>query len=82
MPPAPKNVLQPLKPLPLALVLADLEVRPDRVRTIGDPPATPHAVELYSLTAKLSGLRPAGFHVYDGHRKDKILADRHAAVAT
>ena len=35
-------MLQPLKTLPLALVLADLSVRPERLRTLGDPPTPPH----------------------------------------
>ncbi len=59
-------------------ILLDVNVGMDRT---GIAPSTPHAVELYSLTAKLPGLRPAGFHVYDGHRREVAIADRHAAVA-
>ena len=59
-------------------VLLDVNVGMDRT---GITPSTPNAVDLYSLTGKLPGLRPAGFHVYDGHRKEKAIADRHAAVA-
>jgi D-threonine aldolase len=47
-------------------VMLDVNVGMDRT---GITPETPGAVELYALTAKLPGLRPAGFHVYDGHQR-------------
>jgi len=38
------------------------------------------AVELYELLCKLPGLKPGGFHVYDGHNHQDSLAERESAV--
>jgi D-serine deaminase-like pyridoxal phosphate-dependent protein len=38
------------------------------------------AIELYDLFGRLPGLRPGGFHVYDGHNHQESLAERDAAV--
>jgi D-serine deaminase-like pyridoxal phosphate-dependent protein len=38
------------------------------------------AIELYELFGKLPGLRPGGFHVYDGHNHQESLAEREVAV--
>jgi D-serine deaminase-like pyridoxal phosphate-dependent protein len=38
------------------------------------------AIELYKLFGKLPGLRPGGFHVYDGHNHQESLTEREAAV--
>ena len=59
-------------------VMLDVNVGMDRT---GITPETPGAVELYALTAKLPGLRPAGFHVYDGHQRQLNLDERKTAVA-
>ncbi len=59
-------------------VMLDVNLGMDRT---GITPETPGAVELYTLTASLPGLRPAGFHVYDGHQRQLDLAERKAAVA-
>jgi D-serine deaminase-like pyridoxal phosphate-dependent protein len=40
----------------------------------------PQALELYAQIAKTPGVRPGGFHVYDGHQHQKSRADRRAAV--
>ncbi|MBX9623906.1 MAG: D-TA family PLP-dependent enzyme [Gemmataceae bacterium] len=40
----------------------------------------PAAAELYALAAKLPGLRPEGFQVYDGHNHQADRADREAGV--
>lgn len=40
----------------------------------------PQAVELYRLIGKLECLRPGGLHVYDGHARDRELADRTQTV--
>ncbi len=42
--------------------------------------AGPEAAALYALFAQLPGLRPGGFHVYDGHNHQESLAEREAAV--
>lgn len=34
------------------------------------------AVELYRLIARLPGIEPSGLHVYDGHFRDRELAER------
>ena len=59
-------------------VMLDLNLGMDRT---GITPETPTAVALYSLTNTLLGLRPAGFHVYDGHQRQMNLEERNAAVA-
>jgi D-serine deaminase-like pyridoxal phosphate-dependent protein len=59
-----------------AEVLVDLDVGMGRT---GIPPG-PQAVELYRLIAKLDCLRPGGLHVYDGHARDRELADRTKTV--
>jgi len=59
-------------------VMLDVNVGMDRT---GITPETPGAVELYALTATLPGLRPAGFHVYDGHQRQLGLEERKSAVA-
>ena len=59
-------------------VLLDVNVGMNRT---GIRPDDPAAVALYLQTAKLPGLRSAGFHVYDGHLKQMNFADRKAAVA-
>lgn len=43
-----------------------------------EPGAT--AATLYQLLAELSGVAPGGFHVYDGHIKDRELEDRIASA--
>lgn len=57
-------------------VLMDVDVGQQRT---GIPPG-PGALELYELLAKLPGLRPGGFHVYDGHTHQESLEERTAAV--
>ncbi len=59
-------------------VMLDVNVGMDRT---GITPETVSAVELYALTATLPGLRPAGFHVYDGHQRQLNFEERKAAVA-
>ncbi len=59
-------------------VMLDVNVGMDRT---GITPETSGAVELYALTATLPGLRPGGFHVYDGHQRQLHLDERKAAVA-
>lgn len=59
-------------------VMLDVNVGMNRT---GVRPDDPEAVSLYVLTSKLPGLRSAGFHVYDGHQRQALLADRKAAVA-
>ena len=56
-------------------VLVDLNVGQDRT---GIDPAG--AAELYALIAQCPGLRPGGFHVYDGHNSMEQHEDREAAV--
>jgi len=57
-------------------VLIDVDVGQHRTGI----PAGPKAIELYESFARLPGLRPGGFHVYDGHNHQESLADREAAV--
>jgi D-serine deaminase-like pyridoxal phosphate-dependent protein len=57
-------------------VLLDLDVGQHRT---GIAPG-PDAQALYELLAQLPGLRPGGFHVYDGHNHQEGLAERQAAV--
>lgn len=59
-------------------VMLDVNLGMDRT---GITPETPAAVDLYALTSTLPGLRPAGFHVYDGHQRQLNPEERHAAVA-
>jgi D-serine deaminase-like pyridoxal phosphate-dependent protein len=59
-------------------VMLDVNLGMDRT---GITPETPGAVELYALTTTLPGLRPAGFHIYDGHQRQLALDERNAAVA-
>jgi D-serine deaminase-like pyridoxal phosphate-dependent protein len=40
----------------------------------------PEAAALYELIARLPGLRPAGFHVYDGHNHQENFLERETAV--
>jgi D-serine deaminase-like pyridoxal phosphate-dependent protein len=42
--------------------------------------AGPEAVELYEQFAKLPGIRPGGFHVYDGHNHQENAGEREKAV--
>jgi len=57
-------------------VLIDLDVGQHRTGIA----AGPEAAALYESFAKLPGLRPGGFHVYDGHNHQESLAEREAAV--
>lgn len=57
-------------------VLIDVDVGQRRT---GIAPG-PQAAELYEMIAKLPGLRPGGFHVYDGHNHQESLDERVAAV--
>lgn len=59
-------------------VMLDVNVGMNRT---GVRPEDPAAVSLYVQASKLPGLRVAGFHVYDGHQRQALLADRKAAVA-
>ena len=59
-------------------VMLDVNVGMDRT---GITPDHPSAVSLYTLVSKLPGVRPAGFHVYDGHQRQMPLNERKAAVA-
>jgi D-serine deaminase-like pyridoxal phosphate-dependent protein len=43
-------------------------------------PAGPAARKLYEQIAKTKGLKPGGFHVYDGHNHQTNLDERRAAV--
>ncbi len=58
-------------------VMLDVNVGYDRT---GISPAVPQALELYLSLAGLAGIYPAGFHVYDGHQRQTLLAERRAAV--
>lgn len=40
----------------------------------------PEAVALYELIARLPGIRPGGFHCYDGHNHQESYAEREASV--
>jgi D-serine deaminase-like pyridoxal phosphate-dependent protein len=57
-------------------VLLDIDVGQHRT---GIPPGNA-ALALYEQLAKSRGLRPAGFHVYDGHNHQESLEERRAAV--
>jgi D-serine deaminase-like pyridoxal phosphate-dependent protein len=57
-------------------VLIDLDVGQHRTGIA----AGPKGVELYEMISKLPGLRPGGFHVYDGHNHQESLPERDAAV--
>lgn len=57
-----------------------LDVNVGMQRT-GITPETPGAAQLYHSISDLAGLRPAGFHVYDGHQRQGDLMERRAAVA-
>lgn len=57
-------------------VLVDLDVGQHRT---GIAPG-PEAVALYEMFARLPGLKPGGFHVYDGHNHQESLSERQAAV--
>jgi len=57
-------------------VLLDLDVGQHRT---GISPGA-EAAELYALVAGTAGLRPDGFHVYDGHNHQESEADRQLAV--
>lgn len=59
-------------------VFLDVNVGMERT---GIAPSMRQGVELYALAGTLSGIRPGGFHVYDGHRREMSPADRKAAVA-
>jgi D-serine deaminase-like pyridoxal phosphate-dependent protein len=58
-------------------VLLDLDVGQHRT---GIAPG-PAAVELYERIARLPGLAPGGFHVYDGHNRQENPSERAAAVS-
>jgi D-serine deaminase-like pyridoxal phosphate-dependent protein len=57
-------------------VMIDIDVGQHRTGV----PAGPEAAELYRMISQMPGLRPAGFHVYDGHNHQESLADRETAV--
>src|SRR5262249_17999286 len=57
-------------------VLIDLDVGQHRTAIASGP----KAAELYEMLGKLPGLRPGGFHVYDGHNHQESLPEREAAV--
>jgi len=57
-------------------VVLDLDVGMHRT---GIAPG-PEAVALYELIDRLPGLRPDGFHVYDGHNNQESYAEREASV--
>ncbi len=57
-------------------VLLDINVGQNRTGvSVG-----PKARELYEMLDRLPGLRPGGFHVYDGHNHQHPLEERKAAV--
>lgn len=58
-------------------VMLDLNVGQHRT---GVRPGLPIAVDLYRQICTLPGLRPAGFHVYDGHQHQESIDERRAAV--
>lgn len=58
-------------------VMLDLNVGQNRT---GVTPQSDAAFSLYSAIAQASHLRPAGFHVYDGHQHQEDLTERSAAV--
>ena len=43
-------------------------------------PAGPEAAQLYRQIAATKGVRPGGFHLYDGHNHQTVVAERRAAV--
>jgi D-serine deaminase-like pyridoxal phosphate-dependent protein len=57
-------------------VLIDVDVGQHRT---GIAPG-PEAASLYELIARSPGLRPGGFHVYDGHNHQESFAERQAAA--
>ena len=57
-------------------VLIDLDVGQHRT---GIAPG-PEAAALYEQIARLPGLRPGGFHVYDGHNHQESFVERQAAA--
>jgi D-threonine aldolase len=57
-------------------VLIDLDVGQHRTGVA----AGPRARELYQAIASTAGLKPGGFHVYDGHQHQKSREERAAAV--
>lgn len=57
-------------------VLLDLDVGQHRT---GLAPG-PAAAELYRQAARLTGVRPEGFHIYDGHNNAPELSEREAAA--
>ncbi|MEZ6058761.1 MAG: D-TA family PLP-dependent enzyme [Planctomycetaceae bacterium] len=76
---------QPLRQLASAAAAAGvsvgvlLDVDPGLHRT-GLDPRSNDALNLYRLISELAGVRPAGFHVYDGHQHQHTLDERRAAV--
>ncbi len=58
-------------------VLLDVNVGQNRTGVCPDSPA---ALDLYEKISRLPGLRAAGFHVYDGHQRNAMFAERQAAV--
>jgi len=59
-------------------VMLDVNVGMNRTGILASDPV---AVTLYVQASRLPGLRAAGFHVYDGHQRQKSLDERKAAVA-
>jgi len=59
-----------------AEVLLDLDVGQHRTGIAAGPAAR----QLYEIIAKSPGLKPGGFHVYDGHNHQHPLEERKAAV--
>lgn len=57
-------------------VLLDLDVGQHRTGV----EAGPRAKELYETIAATPGLKPGGFHVYDGHQHQKSFDERTAAI--
>ena len=57
-------------------VLLDVDTGQHRTGVLPDD----KAVELYRLIASTRGVRPAGFHVYDGHQHQLTMAEREAAI--
>jgi D-serine deaminase-like pyridoxal phosphate-dependent protein len=57
-------------------VLIDLDVGQHRTGIATGPAAA----ELYESFARLPGLRPGGFHVYDGHNHQESFEERQAAA--
>lgn len=58
-------------------VLLDVNVGQNRT---GIAPERPEALQLYRQIGTSPGLRAAGLHVYDGHQRQSLLAERRAAV--